>query len=179
VPIAELALAERQLRDATVAELRRNVDADEVQVRRTVDLRYAGQNYELEVPLPDGDLDDARWRVLLDRFQSEHERQYGFSLPGEAVELINLRMSALRPEGRIELGLETGADHEPEVREVWFDAERPVECPIYRRDGLVPGDELGGPAVIEEPDSTTLVFETDRLVVHASGVLVLTIGGRS
>ena len=46
-----------------------------------------------------------------------------------------------------------------------------------RQQGLEPGTELEGPAVIEEPDSTTLVFPGDALVVHESGVLVLTVGG--
>jgi N-methylhydantoinase A len=67
-------------------------------------------------------------------------------------------------------------DAEPTTRPVWFDADGPVECPIHRRASLRPGAELEGPAVIEEPDSTTLVFPDDHLVVHESGVLVLTVG---
>ena len=65
---------------------------------------------------------------------------------------------------------------EEHLPEVWFDAEAPVYCPVYRRDGLAPGVVLQGPAVIQEPDSTTLVFDGDRLIVHPSGVLTLTIG---
>ena len=68
---------------------------------------------------------------------------------------------------------------EPNLREVWLDAEGPIDCPIYRRETLTPGAVIDGPAVIEEPDSTTLVFRGDRLAVHPSGVLVLTIGGTS
>jgi N-methylhydantoinase A len=176
VRLVELAQAERGLRDEAIAELRRNVDADEVEVRRSADLRYAGQNYELEVSLPDGDLDDDRWQELLARFAAEHDRQYGFSLPGEAVELINLRVTALRPEAPARLAPAAGGAAGPATREVWLDAGGPVDCPIHRRDSLAPGTELEGPAVIEEPDSTTLLFAGDRLVVHESGVLVLTIG---
>ncbi len=176
VRIADLELAERRLREDTIAALRRNVDASDVQVRRSADLRYAGQNYELEVPLPDGDFDEGRWQELLGRFEAEHERQYGFSLPGEAVEMINLRVTALRPEKPVQLSAGAGGAAEPSWREVWFDAEGPVECAIYRRDDLAPGVVLEGPAIIEEPDSTTLVFAGDRLLVHSSGVLVLTFG---
>jgi N-methylhydantoinase A len=176
VRIGELSRAERQLRDETVSDLRRNVDADEVQVRRSADLRYAGQNYELEVMLPDGDLDDERWQALLSRFAAEHERQYGFSLPGEAVEMINLRVTAFRPDPPVQLAAAAGEGAEPGRRAVWFDPDAPVDCPIHRREELAPGTELDGPAVVEEPDSTTLLFEGDRLVVHESGVLVLTIG---
>jgi N-methylhydantoinase A len=176
VQVADVALAERLLREDTIAELHRNVGPCEAVVRRSADLRYAGQNYELEVGLPDGDLDEERWRLLLAGFEDDHERQYGFKLPGEAIEIVNLRVTALRPESAIPLVAETSAPAEPTLRSVWFEADSPVDCPIYRRAALVPGTELEGPAVIEEPDSTTLVFAGDRLVVHPSGVLVLTIG---
>ena len=175
VQIADVALAERLLREDTIAELHRNVGPGEAVVRRSADLRYAGQNYELEVGLPDGDLDDERWRLLLARFEDDHERQYGFKLPGEAIEIVNLRVTALRPESAIPLVAETSAPAEPTLRQVWFDADSPVDCPIYRRAALAPGTELDGPAVIEEPDSTTLVFAGDRLLVHPTGVLILTI----
>ena len=134
------------LRDEAVAELRRNVDAEEVEVRRSADLRYAGQNYELEVALPDGDLDDDRWQELLARFEDEHERQYGFRLPGEAIELINLRVTALRPRAaRIARGRGRRRRPSPRRAEVWFDADGPVDCPILRRGDLAPGAELDGP----------------------------------
>jgi N-methylhydantoinase A len=175
VRLAELSRAERKLHDDAIAELRRNVEADDVQVRRSADLRYAGQNYELEVPLPDGDLDEVRWAELLARFEAGHERQYGFRLPGEAIELINLRVTALRPEPPVRLSAAAAAGGQAR-RDVWFDAEGPVDCAIYRRESLAPGTELEGPVIVEEPDSTTLAFEGDRLVVHESGVLVLTIG---
>jgi N-methylhydantoinase A len=175
VDLAAVALAERRLRDAAVDELRRNVEVDEPVLHRSGDLRYAGQNYEVTVELPDGDL-DVGWSGLLERFAAEHERQYGFSLPGEAIELINLRITALRPEPPVPL-VAGPQDEVPErSRPVWFDPREPVECRIVRRAALRPGDEIEGPVVIEEPDSTTLVFPGDRLAVHESGVLVLTIG---
>jgi N-methylhydantoinase A len=176
VDLAAVAAAERSLREATVAELRRNVEVLEPIVRRFADLRYAGQNYELEVVLPDGEL-DAGWSQLLERFAAEHERQYGFSLPGEPVELINLRMTALRADLPVPLVADPHEDSPAGRREVWFDTNEPANCPIHRRAALRTGDVLAGPLVIEEPDSTTLVFPDDTLQVHESGVLVLTVGG--
>jgi N-methylhydantoinase A len=176
VDLGALAAAEERLREATIAELRRNVDVAEPVVRRSADLRYAGQNYELEVALPDGDL-AAAWSTLLERFAADHERQYGFSLPGEPVELINLRITAFRADLPVSLGTGPHEESASATREVWFDADRPVECAIHRRESLRPGDELEGPAVIEEADATTLAFPGDRLVVHDSGVVVLTVGG--
>ena len=176
VAVADVAAAESRLRAKAISELRRNVDADEVVVRRSADLRYAGQNYELEILLPEGDLDDARWSTLLDRFETEHERQYGFKLSGEAIEMVNLRVTALRPEAPIPVIAEHGTEAEPTTREVWFGQERPVECRIFRRESLAPETTIEGPAVIEETDSTTLIHAGDSLFVHPSGVLVLTIG---
>jgi N-methylhydantoinase A len=178
VDLGALAGAEAGLREVAVAELRRNVDVQAPIVRRSADLRYAGQNYELEVELPEGDL-DVGWTALLERFAADHERQYGFSLPGEAVELINLRVTAMRANLPVPLVADPHEDFEPERRDVWFEPDAPVDCPIHRRVSLRPGTELEGPAVIEEPDSTTLVFPGDRLLVGESGVLVLTLGAGS
>jgi N-methylhydantoinase A/oxoprolinase/acetone carboxylase beta subunit len=86
-------------------------------------------------------------------------------------------VTALRREPPGSLAAAAGGGGEPATREVWFDADGPVGCPILRRGDLTPGAELEGPAIVEEPDSTTLVFAGDILRVDPSGVLVLTIGG--
>ena len=175
--VADLARAERQLRDEAVAELRRNVDADEVEVRRSADLRYAGQNYELEVALPDGDLDDDRWQELLARFEDEHERQYGFRLPGEAIELINLRVTALRREPPGSLAAAAGGAAEPRDAGGLVRRRRPGGLPDPTAAAISPrAPSSRARRSIEEPDSTTLVFAGDSLRVDPSGVLVLTIG---
>jgi len=171
-----LALAERTLRDDAVSALQRAATTDEPLVDRAASLRYVGQNYELEVALPPGDLDTRAWEELLRRFEADHERQYGFALPGEAVELVNLRVTALSPEEPPELALETPSPRTSEWRAVWFDAAGPIECEVVRRSSLAPGAELAGPLVIEEPDSTTLVHPGDAIRVDPSGVLVLSIG---
>jgi len=94
------------------------------------------------------------------------------------IEIINLRVTAMRPESppRLAAPDPTDAPAPVELRSVWFDAEGPVECPIFRRAKLAAGTRLAGPAVVEEVDSTTLVFPGDALEVHPGGSLVLTIG---
>ena len=86
------------MRAEAVEALQRAAKTAEPILDRAGSLRYAGQNYELEVALPPGDLDEGNWDELLRRFEAEHERQYGFALPGETVELVNLRVTALGPE---------------------------------------------------------------------------------
>jgi N-methylhydantoinase A len=174
---ARVAAAARRLEERAVADLRRSVSVDEPLLRRSADMRYAGQNYELEIPLPRRDLEQA-FNELLESFEREHERQYGFRLEGEAIEIINLRVTAMRPESppRLAAPDPTDAPAPVELRSVWFDADGPVECPIFRRAELAAGTRLAGPAVVEEVDSTTLVVPGDALEVHPGGSLVLTIG---
>jgi N-methylhydantoinase A len=174
---AGVAAAMRGLEGRAVADLRRSVAVRDPVVRRSADMRYFGQNYELETVLPEGDL-EARWDDLLEAFESEHERQYGFRLPGEPVELVNLRVTALRPEAAPPLVAPVGrAAREPvDVRSVWFEAAGAVDCAIFRRDALAAGIVLEGPAIVEETDSTTVVFPGDLLRVHERGSLLLTIG---
>jgi N-methylhydantoinase A len=174
-----LAAAERSLRADAIRELRRNIDVAEPLLDRAAAMRYSGQNYELEVPLPPGELDDGGWQELLRRFEVEHERQYGFALPAETVELVNLRVTAMRAEELPDAVVPPPSADEPEQRAVWFAASGPVDCTVLRRETLAPGVELAGPLVIEEADSTTLVHPGDTLRVDAGGVLVLTVGGPS
>jgi N-methylhydantoinase A len=172
-----VAAAARRLEERAVADLRRSVSVDEPLLRRSADMRYAGQNYELEILLPAGDLEQG-FDELLEQFEREHERQYGFRLEGEVIEIINLRVTALRPELPFQLAAPdpATAPAPAELRWVWFDADGPVECPIFRRQELAVATRLVGPAVIEEVDSTTLVFPGDALEIQPAGSLVLAIG---
>jgi N-methylhydantoinase A len=173
----EMAQVEREVREDAVTELRRSVDVGEPHVIRSAALRYAGQNYELEVRLPDRDLDGQGWNELLSRFEAGHERQYGFALPGEAVELIHLRATALREEKPPRVARFRSDSGEPGHRSVWFDEAGPIRCAVYRREQIPSGMVLAGPAIIEDADSTTVMFEGDTVQADDSGVLVLTLGG--
>ena len=173
---AAISRSERELRAGAISELAESVDAAEPLVERSADMRYAGQNYELEVPLPDGDLDQAGFAELLERFGRRHHEQYGFRLSDEVVELTHLRVTARRAELMPRLQAPEAAGAAPVAeREVWFGPQRPLPCPVHRREALAAGARVAGPAVIEEADSTTLLHPGDELVVHDSGVLVITI----
>ncbi len=175
--VAAIAKTLRRLRQSTVAELRRSIDVEEPEIRSSADLRYAGQNYELEVPLPTGELDAEAWQGLLRRFAEAHAGRYGFALPGEPVELINLRVTALKPEPPREFDdLSRRAGDLRSARPVWFESGPTLACPILHRAALAPGQSLAGPAVIEETDSTTLLHPGDRLAVGIAGILRLTLG---
>jgi len=177
VDIPAVAEALKRLKAGAVEELRRSVAAAAPEIRASADMRYAGQNYELEVAMPEGEMNAAAWEALLTRFGEAHERQYGFALPGEPVELINLRVTALRPEPpRNFTDLSRGSVRPERRRAVWFDSGPVEDCPIRHRAGLAAGEPVTGPAVIEETDSTTVLHPGDGLALGPAGLLALTLG---
>jgi N-methylhydantoinase A len=131
---------------------------------RTADMRYAGQNYELPVPLPDGPVTEATIAALADGFAEAHRQRYGFVAEGEPVQLVTLRLEAT---GRVRKAvLKSYPDAGPDAsgaivgeREVWFpEASAFVRTPIYSRDALKPGNRLTGPGIVEQMDTTTVVL---------------------
>ena len=179
IDLAGLADAVQRLRDATVAELRASVQEGQTVVRTSADMRYAGQNYEVEVPLPSADLDAHGWDETLRRFGEVHAQLYGFDLPGEPVELINLRVTAISPEPTATFTVAPAPGRPAATdRPVWFDADGRVPATVLSRALLAAHGPLAGPAIVEEVDSTTLVYPGDEIRVEDSGVMILSCGGR-
>jgi N-methylhydantoinase A len=133
-------------------------------IARSVDMRYAGQNYELPVALPDAPVGADTIAALADGFATAHRRRYGFLAEEEPVELVTFRVEAT---GRVrkaefEPHPRSGADPSEALagrREVWLpEAGGFVAAPIYARERLFHGNEIAGPAIVEQMDATTLVL---------------------
>jgi N-methylhydantoinase A len=129
-------------------------------------MRYVGQNFELSVEAPPDRLKPVDLETLISRFYVEHEKNYGHFMPGEPTQLVSFRVTArgIIPKLHLEKtghqrpgGTSSTVSH----REVYFNAETPVTTPVYDRTGLCPGDRIKGPAVIEQMDSTTLIYPED------------------
>jgi N-methylhydantoinase A len=136
----------------------------ERRVGRTVDMRYAGQNYELPVPLADGPVTQASLDALADGFAAAHRRMYGFVAEGEAVQLVTFRVEAtgLVRKAHFPPQEDAGPDATGAIagtRAVWLpEAGGFVECPVYQRDRLRAANRFTGPAIVEQMDATTLVL---------------------
>jgi N-methylhydantoinase A len=135
-----------------------HIAANARQVSRTVDMRYAGQNYELAIPLPpDGGLND-----LTAGFAEAHHRMYGFIAEDEPVQLVTFRLEAsgLVPKATFAAQPDAGPDATPiGHREVWLpECGGFVTCPVYDRDTLRAGNRFTGPAIVEQMDATTVVL---------------------
>ena len=168
--------AEMEAEAAATME-REGVAEDDVVLVRVADVRYLGQGFELEAPVGAGELDDDDLAQVYERFHEAHTQLYGYAQRDSRMEIVNLRLTSLArmPRPRLEAesnGRRVGGIAETATRPVYFHNE-PVDTRIYDRTDLMPGDVVEGPVVIEQLDSTTLVWPNQTASVDAYGNLVL------
>jgi len=151
--------------------------AGRVDVRRSVDMRYGEQTFEIQVPLDGVDVEakDLMEQVV-ERFHTRHEELYTYSAPGQDVVLVNVRAAVI---GRLpalpaEQSRRVSAPAAPRSRRVYL--ERWLEIPVYDMDGLPPGQEFKGPAIFESATTTVLIRSRERAVVTAEGWLDIRLG---
>ena len=125
-----------------------------------VDLRYRGQNYELTLALPGHQ--GAPLADLAERFHAEHRRVYGYDLPGRAIQLVNLRLTAFGAMPAMRWPRHAAGQPGRPVarRRVLIAGAATAEVPFYRIDDVCPEQEIAGPAVVEYAGSTLFVPET-------------------
>jgi N-methylhydantoinase A len=125
---------------------------------QSLDLRYRGQAFELNIPVPDTEL---RLERIEADFHRQHRDTYGHSNEAAAIELVNARLTAygLVPKPAAARHVAPGADLAGallEHRPVWFEG-RAHDCPVWDRERLPERAELHGPAIVEEFGATTVV----------------------
>ena len=152
---------------------------------RTIEMRYWGQSFELSVPAPSSSTIDQAWmNELTESFHDAHEMAYGFRAKDEPVELVNLRLTTIgkivRPQMQKLKNIGTDVF-------VAFKGERPVyfaensgekgvvQTPVYDRSKLPAGAVFEGPAIIEEPDCTTVIHPAWTVTVDEFGNLEIEI----
>jgi N-methylhydantoinase A len=158
------------------AKLERNAEQDfrsehwhgAIRLQRSVDVRYRGQGYELNVPLTSR---------LLAAFHSEHARRYGYCHPEREVELVTLRLRARMqsPQGRLAATKPSAASKQKVSAEragVVFGGKR-ITANILAREVLQTGKKYSGPAVVTEYSATTVVPPGKRFWLDRAGNLVV------
>ncbi|HEY6208037.1 MAG TPA: hydantoinase/oxoprolinase family protein [Gemmatimonadales bacterium] len=135
---------------------------------RFADCRFAGQGYEVTVPVAEDDP-----RKIADAFRAAHETRYGHRGSGQPIEIVNLRVVALR-EGPLPRFAATnrGARAPAGRRAITLNGER-LTAGLWPLDDLAPGVTLDGPAVAAGRDATALIEPGWRGTAHRSGALVL------
>jgi N-methylhydantoinase A len=141
-------------------------------VETAVDVRYGGQAHEVTVPYARGE----GWGVLADRFHAAHERRNGFRREGDPIEAVTVRARATDAPAMSldDLPSWVGVGEARRPNRVVTTPAGPVEAGGWWRHGLEIGDEVLGPAVIEERDATTYLAPGERAVVHRTGALDVT-----
>ncbi|MBI2917641.1 MAG: hydantoinase/oxoprolinase family protein [Chloroflexi bacterium] len=154
---------------------RDRISRSRVKVTRSCDMRYAGQSYELEVPLG-GEISLQSLTKAVDDFHARHDLVYGHRKTGVDVEFVNFRtvhscyfppLASSNPHRGRSLG-----EARKGTRRVYFGEF--VDVPVYERSWLPSSEEtITGPAIIEQADSTTVLYPGQRCIVHPSGNLLV------
>jgi N-methylhydantoinase A len=122
----------------------------------SADLRYQGQNYELTLPVLKDELAEG-FGALVERFNAQHRKIYGYHLAGREVQLVNLRVTAFGATSHAawpETARTTPSPAPVGRRSVLIESGRREDVPVFRFDDLRSGDALAGPAIVEYSGST-------------------------
>lgn len=155
------------------------VAPDQITVKRSVDMRYVRQGYEIRVPFANGVIEDVLIAQIQSNFEAEYVRFYGRLCDGVPIQAVHWRVVVAGPsleleEVRLEVAQGDVANRPVGRRKTLFDADvGPATSPVYRRNQLQPGFTILGPAVVEEAESTTIVPPGWRLSAQESGCLIL------
>ena len=148
------------------------------EVHFSISMRYAGQNYEHQVPVPAETMSEAVLRDAFSSFEKIHAERYGYAIEGEEIELVafHVTVTGRRSAPRLVVRDESGSGNEPTGRLVHFRGHGHVPTAVYRRYELQTGTRLVGPCILEEPGSTTLVEPGMGVEVLADGQLLIETG---
>ncbi len=173
-----------RLSKQAVAQLEADgIAAENISLERSVDCRYVGQGYELRVAAPDGVIDDVWVKTTAEAFHEAHGRTYSQRFDDKPVQLINIRVTGVGavPHVRISEIEKGSADASAAVKTTaqalfWQDeTSKPewVETPVYERSLLLAGNEITGPAIVEQFDSTTIIGMNQHATVDAVGHIII------
>jgi N-methylhydantoinase A len=164
-----------QVRAAAERELRAEGFAGKPEVRFAISMRYAGQNYEHEVPVPTALTEDALRHALVS-FERIHAERYGYAIAGEEIELVafHVTVSGRRPSPR--LVARAVAEDVASQRIVSFRGYGALPTAVFRRYALPIDTQLQGPCILEEEGSTTLVEPGMAVRVLGDGQLLIDTG---
>ncbi len=161
----------------SVKELHDQGYTDRIEVRRSIEARYLGQNHELELQFNGEDFSDAAIETLWEDFHKEHKIRHGFAIPGETIETVNFKVVAVAvadkpvmPDLAKTEGMLAAKDNRKvRFKDGWHDV------PVYDRADLRQNDEIPGPALIEESASVTILQPGQRIVVDRIGNLIISV----
>lgn len=150
---------------------------------RSLDLRYFGQGYELEILSPNKDYTAEDLKHLCREFSRIHNEKYGYAMAEDTVQIVNLRLTAIGGLSKPVLKEERLSGKDPseaikDKRSVYMDGKW-IEALCYERDKLKCGNEIEAPAIVEQFDSTTVLFPGSRAFVDKYRNLIIELEGEA
>ena len=148
-------------------------------LQRSCDMRYVGQAYEVNIPFSahSGPIDTRTIGELCSLFHNDHRKRFGHSAEEEPVEFVCFRVLGILPVREIAFPSKRDSEGSPLKghRRVYFGRDSGfVNCPIYERERMNRGSEVAGPAVIEDPATTIVLYPKHEATVDSIGNLLLT-----
>ena len=139
----------------------------------SIDIRYLRQNFEINIPVAAGRVDEDMLRDAISAFHAEHKRSYGYCNEKAVVQFVSYRVTAVgtidKPEFK-EKPLQKNAPMPKvtEIRNVLFQGEKEhIKTPVMNRMDLVAGQKIAGPCILEQMDSTIVIPK--HWVIHVDG----------
>jgi len=170
---AEMAL------DARALLVEAGADPAELTLRRTADMRYVGQGFEISVPLAEGPLGPRSLDDLKERFLTTYAQLFERRIMDVSVEALSWRLAATAPVPNVELNFggqpARRGDLRKGTRQVYFPQTGFAPCVVYDRYSFTAGTQLSGPAVIEERESTIVAGPDARITVDKHLNLIIEI----
>jgi N-methylhydantoinase A len=160
--------------ERALAELRQEGFAGEPEIQRGINMRYFGQNYEHEVEIEPGELDEAALERAFRRFDELHAERYGYAIAGEIIELVSFKVTAIGKRATLDLSRSNGATaFTRSERPVYLRGRGWLDATVAHRSTLEAGEVIVGPAVIEEEGSTLFVEPGMTVERTEQGALVI------
>jgi N-methylhydantoinase A len=156
------------------------VKVGQLGIQRGLDMRYVGQEHAVSVDIPKEYFERGDGQGIKRLFDEMHQLRYGYCSENERAEVVSIRTSVAGEMPRPVLtALERGSAEPavaPTSRRVYFSPEQGwLETPVHQRGDLRWGNQIQGPALIEEYASTTVIFPGDLLSVDRLGNLIIEI----
>lgn len=153
---------------------------EDMKVTFSAEMRYVGQSYELEIPFPEAGekLTAEAMERVKERFHQRHEHVYQHAFRNLQVEFTAIRILFSQkpdPTPRVEKLTEKAWGKAVEHRKAYFEeCQGWMECDVYDRKDLAPSQTLLGPAIVQQKDTTTLIYPDQKAVVDPWGNLIVT-----
>lgn len=152
---------------------------DQLKANRSLDMRYAGQSYELNIPYTAAsNASEKEIQTLVEKFHTAHAQRFGYARTDAPAEIVNLRLTAIGETDKPPIQPMSVTDTDASKARIsqnpviFENASLPTD--FYRREALHPGNQIAGPAIVTEFSATTVIPPNFSAVVDVYQNLILT-----